>query len=67
MTPAIVLTPPTEPDAIPREAENLRRARTVFARAARRCWGGLVNHGATLTPAGRAVTQKAKLEIRRVG
>jgi len=49
--------------AIPREGENLRRARTVFASG--RWEGGAAFHAATLSPASASVIQKPNHQIRR--
>lgn len=65
MSAAVIVLPPREPDAVRREAENLRRARTVFASGP---WpGGAVFHAATLGRVSSSVIQKPNHQIRRAG
>jgi len=62
MTPALIL-PPCEPDAVAREGENLRRARTVFA--SRKSIGRAVVgfHAATLRQGSASVVPKLKTQF----
>ena len=54
--------PPTAPDAVPREGENLRRARTVFALADGRGRVGCF-HGSTMRQDGASVVPNVKTQF----
>lgn len=64
MIPAVIL-PPREPDAVAREGENLRRARTVFASRKSISRGRAGFHAATLPSTLSSVIHKPSSQIRR--